>query len=252
MSKRRLLFALSLLAGLAACGPQAHAADCSSLPGYDALKKALTDARKANNGGLNHDMWGSIVDRTGKVCAVAYTGLALGDQWPGSRAISVEKANTANALSLPNYALSTANLYAASQPGGYLYGLLQTNPVEPKALMGLPGDFGTAKDPLVGQYPGGVVVFGGGLPLYDAKGALLGAVGVSGDTSCGDHNIAWRTRKNLKMDFVPNGPSDQHNDQIIYDIGLTGKSSSGFGHPTCGNKEDDVAKTLPATEQVGR
>jgi hypothetical protein len=26
-----------------------------------------------------------------------------------------------------------------------------------------------------------------------------------------------------------------------------GKSSSGFGHPTCGNKEDDVAKEIGAS-----
>ena len=41
---------------------------------------------------------------------------------------------------------------------------------------------------------GGVNVFGGGLALYDARGQLLGAIGVSGDSSCADHNIAWRTR----------------------------------------------------------
>ena len=30
--------------------------------------------------------------------------------------------------------------------------------------------------------------------LYNAKGQLVGAIGVSGDSSCADHNIAWRTR----------------------------------------------------------
>ena len=29
------------------------------------------------------------------------------------------------------------------------------------------------------------------------------------------------------------------------------KSSSGFGHPTCGNKENDIAKQLPADEKAG-
>ena len=36
---------------------------------------------------------------------------------------------------------------------------------------------------MVGKRPGGLVAFGGGLPLYDDKGKLLGAVGVSGDTA---------------------------------------------------------------------
>ena len=46
---------------------------------------------------------------------------------------------------------------------------------------------------MVGHRIGGVNVFGGGLGLYNSKGVLIGAIGVSGDTSCADHNIAWRT-----------------------------------------------------------
>ena len=34
---------------------------------------------------------------------------------------------------------------------------------------------------------GGVNVFSGGLALYDAKGVLIGGLGVSGDSSCADH-----------------------------------------------------------------
>ena len=48
-------------------------------------------------------------------------------------------------------------------------------------------------------------MFGGGLALYNSNGTLVGAIGVSGDTSCADHNIAWRARHNLNMDFVPAG-----------------------------------------------
>ena len=55
-------------------------------------------------------MWATVVDRDGVVCAVAFTGDDRGDQWPGSRVISAQKANTANAFSLPGLALSTANL----------------------------------------------------------------------------------------------------------------------------------------------
>jgi uncharacterized protein GlcG (DUF336 family) len=250
MFKFRHLVLLSTLL-MAACG-QAHAAGmCDALPNHDALKKALTEARKQDNGGLNTDMWGAIVDRTGAVCAVAFTGDKSDAQWPGSRAIAIEKANTANGFSLKNLALSTADLYAGSQPGGYLYGIMASDPADTKALHnGDPAKFGAVDDPAVGKKIGGIITFGGGLGLYDARGNLLGALGVSGDTSCGDHNIAWRTRNELKLDYVPGGVSPQKNDQIVYDINLTGKSASGFGHPTCGNKEDEVAKKLPNTEQV--
>ena len=250
MFKFRHLALLSALL-MGACN-QAHAAGmCDALPNHDALKKALMDARRQDNGGLNNDMWGSIVDRTGTVCAVAFTGEKPDAQWPGSRGIAMEKANTANGFSLKGMALSTANVYAGAQPGGFLYGLATSDPVDTQALhAGDPAKLGAADDPAVGKKIGGIITFGGGLALYDSKGNLLGALGVSGDTSCGDHNIAWRTRNELKLDYVPAGVSPQKNDQIIYDINLTGKSASGFGHPTCGNKEDDVAKKLPGTEQM--
>ena len=34
--------------------------------------------------------------------------------------------------------------------------------------------------------------------LYDARHELVGGVGVSGDTSCADHNIAWRVRADAR------------------------------------------------------
>src|SRR5580765_1854772 len=73
---------------------------CSQLPSHDALRAALIAARSAMNGGFNLDMWGTIVNRDGVVCAVAFTGNDRGSQWPGSRVISAQKANTANAFSL--------------------------------------------------------------------------------------------------------------------------------------------------------
>src|SRR5262245_56008670 len=103
---------------------------CAGLPSYSQLKTALTAAREQANGGFNLDMWGTIVNRDGFVCAVAFTGSDRGSEWPGSRVISAQKANTANAFSLPALALSTANLYAAVQPGGSLYGLQHSNPVD--------------------------------------------------------------------------------------------------------------------------
>src|SRR5207244_6372901 len=112
---------------------------CAGLPGFAALKKALGTATAAESSGLNNQMWATIVDRDGVVCAVAFSGVNRGAQWPGSRVISAQKANAANAFSLDSssssggsgqaagLALSTANLYSAVQPGGSLYGLQHSN-----------------------------------------------------------------------------------------------------------------------------
>src|SRR5213595_3291594 len=135
-------------------------------------------------------MWATVVNRDGVVCAVTFSGADRGSQWPGSRVISAQKANTANAFSLHGLALSTANLYSAVQPGGSLYGLQHSNPVDTGvAYRGPSANYGTASDPMVGHKIGGVNVFGGGLGLYAHGHQLVGGVGVSGDTSCADHNI---------------------------------------------------------------
>lgn len=246
---KKLLLATALTA-LIFASSAAQAASCEGLPSHETLKKVLTDARKESNGGLNLDMWATVVDRSGAVCAVTYSGDAVDAQWPGSRVISAQKANTANAFSLKGLALSTANLYSAVQPGGSLFGLQESNPVDTAAAYGGSAEaFGSAKDPMVSKRIGGVNVFGGGLALYNADGAIIGAVGVSGDTSCADHNIAWRARHALNLDFVPAGVSADKNDQIIFDI-ANGKSAGAFGHPTCVGTEDKVAATLAPTQKV--
>jgi uncharacterized protein GlcG (DUF336 family) len=208
---------------------------CAKLPDRAALRAALVNARAQSNGGFNLDMWGAIVNRSGIVCAVAFTGADRGSQWPGSRVIAAQKANTANAFSLPGLALSTANLWAAVQPGGSLFGLQASNPVNTDAAYGGSATaFGQADDPLVGQRIGGVNVFGGGLALYNARKELVGAIGVSGDTSCADHNIAWRTRHRLALDWVPSGVGTHGDDNINYQ-GLVADPSLqyDFSHPVC-------------------
>ena len=233
--------------------PYPARAACSALPTYTALKDALKSAQALVNGGFELNMWGTIVNRDGVVCAVAFTGSGRGDQWPGSRVISAQKANTANAFSLPGLALSTANLYSATQPGGSLFGLQHSNPVDTDvAYGGDSSEYGQPNDPMVGRKIGGVNVFGGGLALYDSHRNLLGAIGVSGDSSCADHNIAWRTRNNLGLDYVSTGVSGDptHKDNIVYDIAaaageMEGVSASGWGHPKCAGSEHTVQ--LPAT-----
>jgi uncharacterized protein GlcG (DUF336 family) len=137
---------------------------------------------------------GVIVDRDGIGCAVAFSGDNRSQEWPGSRMIAAEKANTANGLSGPDYALSTANVFYASQPYQSLYGLITTWTPNFEAAIGDPTSFGQENDPIVGKPVGGIVVFGGGLALYNKKGEILGGLGLSGDTSCADHIMAWKVR----------------------------------------------------------
>ncbi len=244
------LLATTILTIIAAAFPAQAASGCEALPRHSALKLALKDATSRNNGGLGLNMWGTVVDRSGVVCAIVYTGENEGSQWPGSRVISAQKASTANAFSLKELALSTANLYSAVQPGGSLFGLQESNPVNPDiAYDGNAHRFGRESDPMVGQRIGGVNVFGGGLALYNDKGEIIGGLGVSGDTSCADHNIAWQTRQALSLDYVPAGVSPDKNDQIIYDI-RNGKSASGYGHPTCGGTEDKLVSSLDKTRRI--
>lgn len=223
---------------------------CAGLPSHSQLKTALESARAQSNGGFNLDMWGTIVNRDGIVCEVAFTGEDRGSQWPGSRVISAQKANTANSFSLPGLALSTADLYAATQPGGTLFGLQHSNPVDTgNAYRGPSKNFGQSDDPLIGHKIGGVNVFGGGFALYNSKGKLIGGIGVSGDTSCADHNIGWRTRHSLRLDFVPGGVSAKGDDNINY-IGLVTVPSlaADFSHPICKIAGADNVSSISLTQ----
>lgn len=239
MKKTKIVVALALVLGTSV----AQAKDTECPVTHAELKEAISTAQDQANGGFGLDMWATVVNRAGVVCAIARSGDNPGDQWPGSRVISAQKANTANAFSLPGLALSTANLWAATQPGGSLFGLQHSNPVDTKnAYRGPFKRYGAANDPLVGKKIGGVNVFGGGLALYDGYNTLVGAVGVSGDSSCADHNIAWRVRDTLGLDNVPGGVG-MPGDNIIFDIaddfGGNPESASGFGHPKCGVINDD-------------
>jgi len=235
----------------------ASASGCDELPSQSDLRSALVAGNNSIDLTLNNQMWGTIVAEDGTVCAVAFTGDDnLQSQWLASRVISAQKANTANSLSLGNnagganagLALSSANLWAAVQPGGSLFGLQFSNPVDPDvAYDGNRDRFGTSGDPMVGNRIGGVNVFGGGLALYNAAGDRLGGVGVSGDTSCRDHMVAWETRHNLGLDFVTAGVSGDsaRPDNIIFDV------SNGFGHPNCLDADAEIAAAAALTPVPG-
>ncbi len=224
----------------------------NSLPTHEQVKESLKKIVAQKNGGFSLNMWATVVNRDGEVTSVSFSGDNRGDQWPGSRVISAQKANTANAFSLPTLALSTANLFTATQNGGSLFGLQHSNPVDTSVAYGGANDtIGTASDFMVGRKIGGVNVFGGGLALYSKDGTLLGALGVSGDSSCADHNIAWKLRSALKLDFVPAGISPEGNDNIVNDI-TNSVSESGWGHPICTEESANIAKDFSNTHPISK
>lgn len=200
MNNKILGGVVSAVLAASASGAWATCADVSR----DRLVQAIGQAEAAGaaTGGYGLKMWATIVDETGKICHVATSGtpgaFAGNYEWLGSRVISAQKANTANAFSLDGYAISTANLFTAVSNGS-LNGLQASNPVDASiAYLGNPNRYGTNGDPLKNKRLGGVNIFGGGLALYSG-GRKVGALGVSGDTSCRDHAYAWRIREALGM-----------------------------------------------------
>jgi uncharacterized protein GlcG (DUF336 family) len=85
--------------------------------------------------------------------------LRMDDAWIGSIDISIKKARTARFFNMP-----TGEIGKLSQPGGPLYGIEHSN--------------------------GGLISFPGGVPIKNAKGEILGAIGVSGSTVEHDHAVA--------------------------------------------------------------
>src|SRR3954452_16731765 len=174
-----------------------------------AVQAQLAPTVALNNGGIfsPNRMWSAVVDRRGQLCSV----VKIGDAWPGSRAIAIAKAGTANDFSNDALALSTANLYPLIQPGGSLYGLNNSNPFNPEFL--------DQDKNAVGKVAGGIITFGGGVALY-SNGKVIGGLGVSGDTACADHVIAYRMRTAAGL----NGTPVAGQDNISYGAGA---------HPSC-------------------
>lgn len=219
-------FSFGALQAQAACSDVSHA-------GLKAAVDVVLAAQNTVGFGLN--MWATVVDETGVVCAVATTGTtgsaAGNNEWLGSRVISAQKANTANAFSLDAVSISSGSLYAAVQPGGSLFGLSDSNPVDPAAAYeGDSATYGTATDALVGKRIGGVNTFGGGIALYNGNGVKVGALGVSGDSSCTDHAFAWRVREALSLGEA-NSPGGFEKLTIASTFANLGD------HPACGAGE---------------
>jgi uncharacterized protein GlcG (DUF336 family) len=207
----------------------------------------LSVAPDPDNFGLVHNMWAVVVNRNEAVCAVAFSGQSPGDQWLLSRRIAASKAFTANGLGLDTLALATGNLYGVVIEQGSLYSLMFSNPGNPEVLYrGNPRNYGAANDPMVGGIPGGIITFGGGLALYD-EGGIVGGIGVSGDTSCTDHIVAWRLRDLLDLDSVPAGvgPSGTDNLNVATPVTPNTFQQPGCNDPSAEALIDDLHNQFP-------
>jgi len=210
-----------------------HNSNCQGLPSAADVRQQLVaapgmtpgqDGIGGTVGGLFNGtrMWGAIVNRSGEVCSYGTSTADVTQVWPGSQAIAKAKAYTANAFSVDVLALSTARLYTFTQPGHSLWSLGQSNLFNADLLVA-PGGTGDRN-----QIAGGLIFFGGGVPLYE-DGKIVGGLGISGDTSCADHEIAKRVRHLLHMD-PPGGATA---DDIVYSP--TPATASVFAHPVCLN-----------------
>ena len=206
--------------------------NCQNVPTARQLKeylaKSVDDNEVPDNidgpvGGLFNGirMWAAVVNRNGAVCAYATSTDDETQVWPGSQAIAKAKAYTANAFSLDALALSTARLYTFTQPGHSLWSLGQSNLFNADLLLA-PGGRGDKN-----QIAGGLIFFGGGVPIY-SDGKIVGGLGISGDTSCADHEIAKRVRAVAGL----NPPAGPLADDIVYS---PPDPASVFAHPVCLN-----------------
>jgi uncharacterized protein GlcG (DUF336 family) len=124
---------------------------------YISSQQALTiiTSAVANATAINVPQNIAVVDPSGLLVAF----FRMDNAFPGSIDISQKKARTSVLFN----GLASADLYAAAQPGAALYGIEISN--------------------------GGLIVFGGGLPIYlDSK--LIGGVGVSGGSVPQDVQVA--------------------------------------------------------------
>ncbi len=112
-------------------------------------------AAKAKAIELNTKMNISVVDAGANILAFA----RMDGAWLGSADISLKKAKTAR-----YFDMNTGVIGSLSQPGGSLYNIEHSN--------------------------GGLISFPGGVPVKNAAGEVIGAIGVSGSTVENDHAVA--------------------------------------------------------------
>jgi cytochrome c1 len=127
---------------LSACLAQPSNGKCPGLPDHQKLKSVLTSVVKQGkeaNSGLGNQEWAAVVNHDGIVCAVVFSGPERSVQWPGSRLIAAEKANTANALSGPPLNAFASRIYIAgvvsNTPGNLRHWIRNPHEIEQHTAM---------------------------------------------------------------------------------------------------------------------
>ena len=115
----------------------------------------MIDAAKQKSVELNTKMNIAIVDAGANLLAF----VRMDGAWLGSLDISIKKAKTARFFDM-----NTGVIGGLSQPGGALYNIEHSN--------------------------GGLITFPGGIPVKNAAGEVIGAIGVSGSSVENDHAVA--------------------------------------------------------------
>src|SRR4029078_1889292 len=136
----------------------------------DHAEKAIAAARKKAIA-LNTQMCIAVVDSGANLKAF----LRMDDAWVGSIDIAIKKAKTAVFFGMP-----TGQIGQLSQPGGPLFGIEHSNE--------------------------GLITFPGGLPIVDAEGVMVGAIGVSGSSVDNDHAVAQAGVNTLGVCDLPAHP----------------------------------------------
>ena len=117
--------------------------------------QAATDAALENSKAIGVQMNIAVVDAGANLKAFA----RMDGAWLGSIDIAIKKARTARFFDM-----NTGEIGNLSQPGGPLYNIEHSN--------------------------GGLITYPGGVPIRDAAGEIIGAIGVSGSTVENDHLVA--------------------------------------------------------------
>ena len=117
--------------------------------------RAAVEAALAKAQQLGAKMNIAVVDAGANLKAFA----RMDGAWLGSIDVSIRKARTARFFDMPS-----GEIGKLSQPGGSLYNIEHSN--------------------------GGLITFPGGVPIQNAAGEVIGAIGVSGSTVENDHAVA--------------------------------------------------------------
>jgi uncharacterized protein GlcG (DUF336 family) len=125
-------------------------ADITHTQAWAALEAAMKKAQE-----LKTKMDIAIVDAGANLKGF----IRMDDAWIGSIDIAHKKAKTARFFNM-----NTGEIGKLSQPGGPLYAIENSN--------------------------GGLITFPGGVPIKNAQGEVIGAIGASGSTVEHDHAVA--------------------------------------------------------------